>query len=144
MYHGVERMRQLLEAQDLPPGDPPDVDGPGPDPRIDAYLFDGSRRLALLATDTLDRDHLADDGTYATGTLDDEEAEEIARALRVVVEADPQAFTDDDEDAFVEAAVAQAMDDWQTGGAFGDPAPVRHQVIEDVVRDAFERLRQSR
>ena len=140
MYHAVDHMRQLLESYGLSPGTPPENPGPGPDPEIDAYLFDGSRRLALLTSDLADEDAVAEPGGLAARSLDDEEAEEIARAIRVVAEAHPEDVADDDRDAFVEAAVAQAMDEWQSGEMFGDPPGLRHQMIEDVVRSAVERL----
>ena len=143
MDYAVEHMRQLLEAYELPPGTPPDVDGPGPDPQIDGYLFDGSRRIALLSTDAADEDDL-EPGRLADQTLDDEEAEEIARAIRVVAEAHPERVGDDDREAFVEAAVAQAMDEWQSGDLFGDPPEVRHQIIEDVLRTAVGHLVKKR
>ena len=143
MYHAIEHMRRLLEAKDLPVGNPPEVDGPGPDPELDAYLFDGSRRLALLATGDAQPEDLDQPGRYTNRELDDPEAEEIARALRVVVEARPRPLSDEDRDAFLEVAVEEAMDEWDPGAMFGDPPGLRHQIIEDVVRDAWNELASS-
>lgn len=140
MYHGVENLHRLLEENGVPPGTPPDVPGPDPHPDVDAYLFDGSRRLALHHLGAVAEDEVPPPGRYAAARLDDPAAEELARALRIVAEAEPEEYAEGDRDAFVEAAVEQAMDEWSSGQSFGNEPPVRHQLIEDVVRSSWETL----
>lgn len=141
MYEGVRNMSELLDAWGLPTGEPPAAPGPGPDPVIDGYLFDASRRLALQLTDADGHAPVEEVGAYAADPLADIEAEELARGLRVVAETEGvRELTGEQREAFLEAAVEQALDEWRTSSTFSDDPEVRHQLIEERLREAVARL----
>lgn len=140
MYHGIRNMQRLLESWELPAGSPPEADGPGPDTATDGYLFDGSRRLALLLTGAAGNDELANSGSYADRELEPEEAEEVARALRIVADTPHLPAGGEDRDAAVERIVEEAVDEWRGSATFESDPPVRHQLVEDTAREAARRL----
>lgn len=141
VYHGTRNLKDLLESWGVPTGDPPQIDGPGPEPELDGYLLDASRRLALHLTDREGHAGPGDVGAYAADPLGDREAEELARGLRVISETEGVRHpTDEQRGALVEAAVEAAIDEWRTSSIFADDPDVRHTVIEERLRQAVDRL----
>lgn len=140
MDRGSRNVRHLLELWGLPAQDPPETDGEEPDPAVDAYLFDGSRRLALLLAGTSTTEDPKAAGEYADRPLD-AESEEVARALRILAETtDPLAASGAEDDAFIETVVDQALSEWNAAPTDADDPAVRRQRVEDSVRQAAQAL----